>query len=142
MTYLGHIGFEFQDVSVDVSDKHEEAHRMYHEAYEAHVGDIFHGPVEVETDNSGARDLCRRTTVGGNSKHVERKVFKMRELQHDGKVRVGLVPTADNAADIFTKPLPNKVFAQHRATIYNFAAQRDLPRVNASVCAVRDSSES
>ena len=59
-----------------------------------------------QTNNSGARDLCRRTTVGQNSRHVERKMFKMRELQHQGKVRVGLIPTAQNAADLFTKPLP------------------------------------
>ena len=55
---------------------------------------------------------------------------------------VGLIPTALNAADLFTKPLPNKVFAEHRATVYNFAAQRDLPRVNGAVFAVQEPNES
>ena len=69
-------------------------------------------------------------------------MFKMRELQHQGKVRVGLIPTALNAADLFTKPLPNKVFAEHRATVYNFAAQRDLPRVEGAVFTVIADNES
>ena len=139
MSILEHIGFTFDEVEVELPDKHEEAHRLYHDA----VGQIVHdGPVEVETDNSGARDLCRRSTVGANSRHVERKVFKMRELQHQGKVRVGLIPTALNAADLFTKPLPNKVFAEHRATVYNFAAQRDLPKVNGAVFTVQEPTES
>ena len=93
-------------------------------------------------NNSGARDLCHKSTVGQNSRHVERKMFKMRELQHQGKVRVGLIPTALNAADLFTKPLPNKVFAEHRATVYNFAAQRDLPRVEGAVFTVIADNES
>ena len=69
-------------------------------------------------------------------------MFKMRELQHQGKVRVSLIPTALNAADLFTKPLPNKVFAEHRATVYNFAAQRDLPRVEGAVFTVIADDES
>ena len=69
-------------------------------------------------------------------------MFKMRELQHQGKVRVGLIPTAQNAADLFTKPLPNKVFAEHRATVYNFAAQRDLAKVNGAVFTVASDDES
>ena len=83
-----------------------------------------------------------RSSTGANSRHVERKVFKMRELQHQGKVRVGLIPTALNAADLFTKPLPNKVFADHRATVNNFAAQRDLPKVNGAVFTVQEPTES
>jgi len=137
MAVLTHIGFDFTEIEIDMSDSHAEAHEMYHDAAtkmsaalsEMPMGIISHdGPVEVFTDNSGAKDLCLRSTVGANSRHVERKVFKMRELHHEGKVRVGLVPTAENAADIFTKPLPNKIFAKHRATIYNFAAQHELTR--------------
>ena len=86
-------------------------------------GNIQHGAVEVYTDNKGAHDLCKRTTVGPNSRHVERKVFKMRELYHAGKVTVKLVPTANNSSDLLTKALPNEVFKRHRATIFNSAAK-------------------
>ena len=42
-----------------------------------------------------AHDLCHRTTAGSNSRHVDRKVYKMRELQHGGVVKTVLVPTKD-----------------------------------------------
>lgn len=67
--------------------------------------DIVHGPIETNTDNSGAYNLCYRTTVGKNSKHVERRVYKMRELKHQGIVRVNLIPTAEMPADLLTKAL-------------------------------------
>ena len=86
------------------------------------VGYVLDGPVEVETDNKGAYDLCHRCSNGKNSRHVERKVFKMRELSHAGHVKVIHVPTEDNWADIFTKPLDNATFTKHRDTILNIAA--------------------
>ena len=67
----------------------------------------------------GAYDLCRRATVGRHSRHVERKVFKMRELRFAGKVKVELVPTKDNASDMLTKALDEQTFARHRDTIMN-----------------------
>ena len=42
-----------------------------------------------------ARTISDRTTAGKNSRHVDRKVYKMRELQNAGKVRTVLVPTKD-----------------------------------------------
>ena len=60
-----------------------------------------------------------RATVGRHSRHVERKVFKMRELRFAGKVKVELVPTKDNASDMLTKALDEYTFARHRDTIMN-----------------------
>lgn len=51
----------------------------------------------------------------------------MRELNHDGKVRVSLIPTDANAADLFTKALGNVKFAEHRATVYNLSARPAEP---------------
>ena len=79
--------------------------------------EIKHGPVEVGTDNSGAFDLCHRTTRGRHSRHVERKYFKMRELKHTGKVKLLLVPTKEMAADMMTKALDDATFIRHRATV-------------------------
>ena len=39
-----------------------------------------------------------------------------------GKVKVILVPTAENAADILTKAVDNNTFERHRATIMNLHA--------------------
>ena len=78
--------------------------------------------VDIETDSQSAHDLCHRKTVGSNSRHVERKTFKMRELQHAGRVHVKLIPTKDNGADMFTKALDNQSFARHRGDVMNLAA--------------------
>ena len=51
------------------------------------IGYHLEGPVEVETDNKGAFDLCHRYTSAQHSRHIERKLYKMRELRGAGKVR-------------------------------------------------------
>ena len=52
------------------------------------------GPIAAGTDNKGAYDLGHRFTSAQNSRHVDRKLFKMRELRGAGVVTVELVPTA------------------------------------------------
>jgi hypothetical protein len=75
--------------------------------------------IEVRTDNKGAHDLCHRFTSAQNSRHIDRKLFKMRELRGEGVVNVSYVPTADNCSDIFTKILSRQPFEKHRKTILN-----------------------
>ena len=111
---LAQLGFNFEPEDLQVSTKRVEVHRLIHQAR-----DIVHGPIGVHTDNSGAYNLCHRTTVGKNSKHVERRVYKMRELQHQGIVKVNLIPTAEMPADLLTKALDDKTFHRHRKTIMN-----------------------
>ena len=130
LTLLGHM---FNAGSVDAETSDPEAHRMLHavgdavKQGEAAVGDFEHGPVEIGVDNKGAYDLCHRTTAGKNSRHVDRKVYKMRELQNAGKVRTVLVPTKDMRADMLTKPLDDETFARHRDTIMNTGALAARP---------------
>ena len=83
------------------------------------IGHEHAGPVEVSTDNKGAYDLCHRFTSAQNSRHIERKVFKMRELRGAGVVAVKHVPTEHNPADLFTKVLGRQVFEKHRRTVLN-----------------------
>ena len=64
--------------------------------------------------------------------HVDRKVYKMRELQNAGVVRTILVPTKDMRADMLTKPLDDETFARHRDTIMNTGALATRPYGNPS----------
>ena len=80
------------------------------------------GPVEVETDNKGAYDLCHRYASAQHSRHIDRKLFKMRELRGAGVVTVKYVPTDENTADIFTKILARQPFEKHRKVVLNQAA--------------------
>ena len=77
------------------------------------------GPVEVETDNKGAYDLCHRYTSAQHSRHIERKLYKMRELRGAGKVTVKYLETKENTADLFTKVLDRQPFEKHRKVVLN-----------------------
>ena len=72
--------------------------------------------------SSEAYDLCHRFTSAQHSRHIDRKLYKMRELRGAGRVTVKYVPTAENTADIFTKILSRQPFEKHRRTLLNLAA--------------------
>ena len=86
------------------------------------LGYVLDGPIEVETDNKGAFDLCHRYSSAQHSRHIDRKLFKMRELRGAGVVTVKYVPTDENTADIFTKILARQPFEKHRKVVLNQAA--------------------
>jgi len=85
-------------------------------------------PIKCFTDNKGAYDLCHRYTSAQNSRHIDRKLFKMRELRGAGVVSVAHVETKLNPADIFTKITDRQTFERHRATILGLAAARGAGR--------------
>ena len=76
-------------------------------------------PIEVSTDSKAAFDLCHRFTSAQNSRHIDRKTFKMRELRGAGRVVVRHIPGETNPADIFTKILTRQPFEKHRKTVLN-----------------------
>ena len=110
LTSLGHMFNEEDEPEIATDGKMTEARRRIHE-----VGEIVHGPTEANVDNSGAYSLCQRATNGKNSRHVDRKVYKMRELRREGKVKMKQVPTDEMRADMMTKSLDDKLFRIHRA---------------------------
>lgn len=83
------------------------------------IGLEMDGPVEVYTDNKGARDLCHRFSAAQNSRHIDRKMYKMRELRGAGVVDVSHIAGTENPADMFTKVLPPQVFHKHRKVVMN-----------------------
>ena len=80
-------------------------------------------------DNTGAYSLCNRTTNGKNSRHVERKVYKMRELRAQGVTKLVLVPTKEMSADMMTKVLDDDTFERHRDFIMNRKAAPVVSKV-------------
>ena len=71
----------------------------------AHIGHEQESTIECSTDNKAAYDLCHRFTSAQNSRHIDRKMFKMCELLGAGIVTVSHVGTEHNPADLFTKIL-------------------------------------
>ena len=76
---------------------------------------------ELLVDNSGAVELSRDRKSCHRSRHVDRRYFKVRELGFEGNLHVEHVNTADNSADILTKPLKAEAFYKHRARLLNLA---------------------
>ena len=128
---MDHCGIEFASTTpVMFVLSTPDAHKRCHQALAAFGRETeeMHPPVEVKTDNKGAYDLCHREGPGTNTRHVERKHFKMRELRGAGLVRVSLIPTETNEADIFTKPLDRVPFERHRDAIMNRVAGYGIGR--------------
>ena len=95
----------------------------------AFIGYKHEGPVKVSTDNKAAYDLCHRFTSAQNSRHVDRKLFKMRELRGAEAVVVAHVAGELNPADMFTKVLGRQEFEKHRRTVLNLPAAEGVSRL-------------
>ena len=78
-------------------------------------------PTPLYVDNSGAVELSRDRKSCHRSRHVDRRYFKVRELAAEGHLWVEHVNTAENPADLLTKPLKFDTFARHRMRVMNLA---------------------
>jgi hypothetical protein len=62
-------------------------------------------PGIIKGDSQGAIALTRNTKDHGKVKHIDIRHHYIRELVHSGAIAIEQVPSAENAADLFTKPL-------------------------------------
>jgi hypothetical protein len=68
-------------------------------------------------DNQGAQSLAKNPVNHKQSKHIDIKYHRIRELLKNGVFRLEYVPTKENVADIFTKGLDKPSFEKHRAAM-------------------------
>ena len=102
--------------------------------------DALSDPIEVCTDSKAAYDLCHRFTTAQNSRHVDRKQFKMRELRGAGRVVVRHIPGDVNPADLFTKILTRQPFEKHRKFVLNLAGGHGVEHARQAQTTTRDAS--
>ena len=62
---------------------------------------------------------CHRYSSAQHSRHIDRKLFKMRELRGAGRVTIKHIPGEENPADLFTKILSRQPFEKHRKFVLN-----------------------
>jgi hypothetical protein len=62
-------------------------------------------PGIIKGDSQGAIALTRNTKDHSKVKHIDIRHHYIRELVHSGAIAIEQVPSAENAADLFTKPL-------------------------------------
>ena len=63
-------------------------------------------PGVIKGDNRGAIALTKNTKDHGKVKHIDIRHHYIREILESGAITMEQVPSADNLADLFTKPLP------------------------------------
>jgi len=93
---------------------------MYVRGLLGEMGVPMDEPTVLYVDNSGAVELSKDLKACKRSRHIERRYLKVRELVAQGHIVVKYKPTADNHADVLTKPLPRDVHERHVSALLNF----------------------
>ena len=77
-------------------------------------------PSQLRTDSKSARDVSYNPEHHDKMKHVQRRHFFVRDMVESFELEVPFVRTADNLADILTKPMKDaKQFHKLRKVIMN-----------------------
>ena len=66
--------------------------------------------VELNSDNQGAIALSKDNKLHQHMKHINIRYHFIHEAVEDGQIRTNYVPTDQNPANIFTKPLSKMKF--------------------------------
>lgn len=72
---------------------------------------------DIMCDNQACISHANNPIESSRTKHVAIKFHYVREKVNDGVVQLLYMPTEDNIADIFTKPLGKTLFEKHRSKI-------------------------
>ena len=86
---------------------------MYFRGILNELGRVLEEPTTLYIDNRGAIELSKDMKSCKRSRHIERRYLKIRELVADGEILVKYVESADNHADMLTKPLDSDSFEYH-----------------------------
>ena len=63
-------------------------------------------PIAIEEDNHSCIKLCLNKVMHKRGKHIETKLYFIRDKTEDGAISIHYVPTDKIAADIFKKSFP------------------------------------
>ena len=75
-------------------------------------GTLFTVPITIYEDNKACLDYSKNPTSHQRTKHISVRYHFIRDLITAKTIQLLAIPSADNIADIFTKPLDKRVF-QH-----------------------------
>ena len=81
------------------------------------MGRRYDKPVVLYVDNKSAIELCNSLKQNHKVKHINMRIAFIRELIKSKFVVLKFVGTADNTADLLTKPLAVVLFTKHRCTL-------------------------
>ena len=75
-------------------------------------------PVPIQVDNTSAIKLANNPVFHKRSKHIEIRHHFIRQLVEDNLITFVFVGTAENIADMFTKPLKPQVLKDFRKILF------------------------
>jgi hypothetical protein len=67
-------------------------------------------PMILEVDSSGAVDLANNWSAGGRTRHMETRMFFLRDLQEANLIKVEWRRGDENPVDMYTKNLAGPAF--------------------------------
>ncbi|GJT20727.1 retrovirus-related pol polyprotein from transposon TNT 1-94 [Tanacetum coccineum] len=97
--------------------------------------DVRLDDVPIMCDNKGAIDLSKNPVQHSRTKHIEIRHHFLRDNVQKGHISIEKVPSADNIADILTKPLKRESFNYLRPY------QTNLPSLDDIISYVREDRE-
>ena len=78
----------------------------------------------VFEDNSSALKIAKVPKMHPCTKHINVKFHHFRDYVDRGEITLHAIGTADQPADMLTKPLAEPILSQHRHTIMGWGGKR------------------
>ena len=100
---------------VAASDSCKEA--VWLKCFLAEIGEFDNKPVEIRCDNQSAIRSIHNPEFHQRTKHIDVRYHFVRQLQEDGIIDAVYVPSREQKADLFTKPLPKPEFERMRSAL-------------------------
>ena len=75
---------------------------------------IFEEPTVIHCDNTSAISLSKNPVQHSKAKHIPIKFHYLREQATNKNIKLEYIPTKEQVADIFTKPLNRETFEHLR----------------------------
>jgi len=74
-------------------------------------------PTPIAQDNNACIFLVKGSGMYNRAKHIDTRVYRIRELSESGEVKIYKVAGENQPADILTKSLPRPAFEKHRSSL-------------------------
>ena len=74
-------------------------------------------PIIIKCDNSSAINISKNPVQHSRTKHIDIRYHFLKDQVAQNEVKLEFIPTADQVADIFIKPLARDVFERLRTLL-------------------------